>query len=229
MKSLLLSATALCFIFLFSCKKENVQATYLNEDSANSIANVPETNQTELAKARASQMLLPNTAAPSNRNVQQVSPEMAAAASGVTVNPPHGQPGHRCDIAVGAPLNMGTNQPKTMKIQTTPVQPKVVTAAQTSTSQKTVTPPGMNPPHGEPGHRCDIAVGAPLNSKPNTAQTSKPFTITSGKPVTATATPAEKTATAPGMNPPHGEPGHRCDIAVGAPLDSAPQNTGTSE
>jgi len=24
----------------------------------------------------------------------------------------------------------------------------------------------LNPKHGEPGHRCDIAVGAPLNSKP---------------------------------------------------------------
>jgi hypothetical protein len=24
----------------------------------------------------------------------------------------------------------------------------------------------MNPSHGQPGHRCDIAVGAPLNSKP---------------------------------------------------------------
>jgi hypothetical protein len=23
----------------------------------------------------------------------------------------------------------------------------------------------MNPPHGEKNHRCDIAVGAPLNSK----------------------------------------------------------------
>ena len=23
---------------------------------------------------------------------------------------------------------------------------------------------GMNPPHGQPGHRCDIPVGAPLNS-----------------------------------------------------------------
>jgi hypothetical protein len=26
------------------------------------------------------------------------------------------------------------------------------------------------------------------------------------------------TAVAPGTNPPHGQPGHRCDIAVGAPL-----------
>ena len=24
------------------------------------------------------------------------------------------------------------------------------------------TPPGMNPPHGQEGHRCDVAVGAPL-------------------------------------------------------------------
>ncbi|OYX80389.1 MAG: hypothetical protein B7Y83_18505 [Flavobacteriales bacterium 32-34-25] len=31
---------------------------------------------------------------------------------------------------------------------------------------KVVTAEGMNPPHGEKGHRCDIAVGAPLNSKP---------------------------------------------------------------
>src|SRR5687767_6499994 len=25
---------------------------------------------------------------------------------------------------------------------------------------------GLNPAHGEPGHRCDIAVGSPLNGKP---------------------------------------------------------------
>lgn len=25
---------------------------------------------------------------------------------------------------------------------------------------------GLNPAHGQPGHRCDIAVGAPLNSAP---------------------------------------------------------------
>jgi hypothetical protein len=29
----------------------------------------------------------------------------------------------------------------------------------------------MNPQHGQPGHRCDIAVGAPLNSKPAAATT----------------------------------------------------------
>ena len=33
-------------------------------------------------------------------------------------------------------------------------------------SAAAVTASGMNPPHGQPGHRCDIPVGQPLNSKP---------------------------------------------------------------
>lgn len=72
------------------------------------------------------------------------------------MNPPHGQPGHRCDIAVGAPLNSKPAPKTTATTEAKPIQP---VAAQP-------TAPGMNPPHGQPGHRCDIAVGAPLNSKP---------------------------------------------------------------
>jgi len=81
---------------------------------------------------------------------------------------------------------------------------------------------GMNPPHGQPSHRCDIAVGAPLNSppnksKPNSAVTTSTIT-NSNAAITKSAAPA--VITKPGMNPPHGQAGHRCDIAVGAPLDS---------
>ena len=36
---------------------------------------------------------------------------------------------------------------------------------QQTTQPQTQTAPGMNPPHGQPGHRCEIPVGAPLNSK----------------------------------------------------------------
>lgn len=72
----------------------------------------------------------------------------------------------------------------------------------------------LNPAHGQPGHRCDIAVGAPLDSKPAQVTTQQPTTVSTPQPVAQ--------ATAPGMNPPHGQPGHRCDIAVGAPLDSKP-------
>ncbi len=83
------------------------------------------------------------------------------------------------------------------------------------------TPAGMNPPHGQPGHRCDIAVGAPLNSKPQTMPT---ITQNAQQPTTV-VTQQPATPTAPGMNPPHGQPGHRCDIAVGAPLNSKPAVT----
>jgi hypothetical protein len=36
-------------------------------------------------------------------------------------------------------------------------------------------------------------------------------------------------ATAPGMNPAHGQPGHRCDIPVGQPLNSQPAATPASQ
>jgi hypothetical protein len=87
--------------------------------------------------------------------------------------------------------NPATNQP--------PVQASTVTAD----SAKIMLAKGLNPPHGMPGHRCDIDVGKPLASK-------------------------EAPKTAAGLNPAHGQPGHRCDIAVGAPLDSKPAATQTT-
>lgn len=102
------------------------------------------------------------------------------------------------------PTNFSTTQPQTIVTQ----QP---------TTTPTVTAPGMNPPHGQPGHRCDISVGAPLNSKPTTQPV-----VTTQQPSQTVITQQPTTPTAPGMNPPHGQPGHRCDIAVGAPLNSKP-------
>jgi hypothetical protein len=84
----------------------------------------------------------------------------------------------------------------------------------------------LNPAHGQPGHRCDIYVGQPLDSKP--VESLKPQTNTLATAATATTTPQIVTAapqpvkTELGMNPPHGQSGHRCDIAVGAPLNSKP-------
>lgn len=156
------------------------------------------------------------------------------------LNPAHGQPGHRCDIAVGAPLNSAPAQqgqataqtPQT--VQVNPGQPKVVTT--TAVAQPVKVGKGMNPSHGQPGHRCDIPVGAPLNSpvaKPATTTTTaaaqsgtveKSFTVT---PPANNAVPAllstetadaKPATTKDGTNPVHGQPGHRCDIAVGAPL-----------
>ena len=93
-------------------------------------------------------------------------------------------------------------------------------------AQTATTAPGMNPPHGEPGHRCDISVGAPLNSKPQTTPTVTQTTQPAAQPTTV-VTPQPTAPTASGMNPPHGQPGHRCDINVGAPLNSKPAATPT--
>ncbi len=123
--------------------------------------------------------------------------------------------------SVKSPIATGSESQKLNTIDTTnnllaPGAVSVNPMPQQAVDQATATTaPGLNPAHGQPGHRCDIAVGAPLNSpaaKP-AAQTVSPTTVTQ----TATPTPAK---TAPGMNPPHGQPGHRCDIAVGAPLNS---------
>ena len=79
-------------------------------------------------------------------------------AGNVALNPEHGQPGHRCDIAVGAPLNgqasAGTpaNQPV---VTTTP------SAAAPSNNSGTVR---LNPAHGQPGHDCAVEVGKPLKN-----------------------------------------------------------------
>jgi len=92
----------------------------------------------------------------------------------------------------------------------------------TTPAPTTPTAPGMNTPHGQPGHRCDISVGAPLNSKPVPPPTTQNVQAQPTTVVTQQPTPQPTQPTAPGMNPPHGQPGHRCDIAVGAPLNSKP-------
>lgn len=128
----------------------------------------------------------------------------------------------------------GTTTPTVTTMQMQPQMPQTVTmnpqnntvvsAPQVVTQQtaaQTATAPGMNPPHGQPGHRCDISVGAPLNSKPVAPAAAQPTVVNAQPQVTMKEVPTT-TKTAPGMNPPHGEAGHRCDIAVGAPLNSKP-------
>ncbi|WP_226063497.1 hypothetical protein [Kaistella polysaccharea] len=88
--------------------------------------------------------------------------------------------------------------------------------------------PALNPEHGQPYHRCDIQVGAPIDSAPQSAapQVLSPQTtvapgfntspITPG--VSTSAAPSQVSGAKPAFNPAHGEPHHRCDLQVGAPL-----------
>jgi hypothetical protein len=141
---------------------------------------------------------------PNFRTVANSTAYSSSITSNAALNPAHGQPGHRCDIPVGSPMNSIPT--------TTNISPTI-----SSTINSAAVAPGMNPAHGQPGHRCDIPVGKPLNSTPSTTNT---------LPTSAAAT--NNTPVAPGMNPAHGQPGHRCDIAVGKPLNSLPPATTTS-
>lgn len=199
----------------------------------NTTTTIPENNSATTTQNNAATSARP--IAPIINTKQQPASTTASTATGL--NPAHGQPGHRCEIAVGAPLN---------SVPTTPQQPAITTTAKPTTvatpvvSQVnpvqpavTTTATGLNPEHGKPGHRCDISVGAPLNSKPAQQPTivQQPVVNTTPQktyipeaqkitPPTITTAP---TVVAEGMNPEHGKPGHRCDIAVGAPLNSKPK------
>lgn len=136
-------------------------------------------------------------------------------------------------LLAGLALNSCKNEQDTKESTSTAVIPftevgnkmrneaaaKVATPTNTTATNTPIvaTAKGMNPPHGQAGHRCDIPVGAPLNSPAASAQPNSKVTTTPQMTVTPT-TPATTTPTPEGMNPPHGQEGHRCDIAVGAAL-----------
>ncbi|BAP29326.1 uncharacterized protein CHSO_0289 [Chryseobacterium sp. StRB126] len=118
------------------------------------------------------------------------------------------------------------NAPKASLLDQAGIQSNTAPAAM-------ATAPGMNPAHGQPGHRCDIPVGQPLNSQPTATPASQNISVGANNTIQidpGTASPAKVTMnnsaqsvkTAPGMNPAHGQPGHRCDIPVGQPLSSKP-------
>jgi hypothetical protein len=77
----------------------------------------------------------------------------------------------------------------------------------------------LNPAHGAPGHRCDIAVGAPLNSPAAQTATAQPSTTATQQAPTSTATAPTVNEKGQKLNPAHGMPGHKCEIEVGAPLN----------
>lgn len=145
-----------------------------------------------------------------------------------------------CLIGLAACNNNKPKATETYSATPTGLQGIQQTTANTSapnSGQTTGSAGALNPAHGAPGHRCDIAVGAPLNSSsaqtqasvpvqqqiiPNQAATTAP---TSARQVTQPTTKATTTPAVPmhndkgqKLNPEHGKPGHKCEIPVGAPL-----------
>ena len=141
------------------------------------------------APATDTSVQIQHTAVPGNNTAIATAP--ATTTTGVAtagLNPAHGQPGHRCDIAVGAPLNSPAAKPATTATTATTTSQPVITSTPGAVAAPVKTAPGMNPPHGQPGHRCDIAVGAPLNS-PVTKPATVTKTVSNPVPVAESAAP----------------------------------------
>lgn len=125
-----------------------------------------------------------------------------------------------------------------------PQEESVLLTPEASTQPSSTEEIKLNPPHGEPGHRCEIPVGSPLNGSgtvqaPAASNAPAPAPAVAPTPPAAnspaslaptvenarrlnatqgTQTSAPATGEKPKTNPAHGQPWHRCDIAVGAPL-----------
>lgn len=115
------------------------------------------------------------------------------------------------------PLNLSGKQSLDQPVNSTQQVP--VTNSKQANPAATQGKVALNPAHGQPGHRCDIAVGAPLNSPPqittNNQVSAQPNPITVNPVVN---TPAQKVSGNQKLNPAHGQPGHDCAIPVGQPL-----------
>ncbi|SOE20375.1 hypothetical protein SAMN06298216_0870 [Spirosomataceae bacterium TFI 002] len=132
------------------------------------------------------------------------------------INPAHGQPGHDCAVAVGAPLNKAASSVPTTAAVNVPTesQPLVASTPNLTPNLK------INPAHGQPGHDCAVAVGAPLDGstpKTTTAATNSTTIQTEPQAISAGASIPNFGANLK-VNPAHGKPGHDCAVAVGAPL-----------
>lgn len=116
---------------------------------------------------------------------------------------------------------------------TIPPPPSFNTSGQFSNANgpiNTANAPRLNPPHGQPGHDCAIAVGAPLKSTKASAPIAAPAPtpVQAAVPVSSpiesrpvavpTAAPTTNLNANVKINPAHGQPGHDCAVAVGAPL-----------
>jgi hypothetical protein len=147
-------------ILLISCKKET------EPQNSNATSNV--VPFTEVGKQMRNETAIATQTGQNPNIVNQNQTVSAPVPVAKGMNPAHGQPLHRCDIPVGAPLNSPVSKPKSTPVTpqiTTQQSQSVVTAPANTAATPVVTTPtpeGMNPPHGQTNHRCDIAVGAPL-------------------------------------------------------------------
>lgn len=145
---LLLAATS---TLLWSCGSDNSEsdatagapATTQNAATTNTDTSNKSNALTEAVQAKDGAVAPQNEAAGAQAN--------SKAAGEVKLNPPHGQPGHSCAVAVGAPLTAAATAAPAAAPQPMQMAPAGPTAAP---AQQLLPDGKVNPPHGQPGHVC---------------------------------------------------------------------------
>ena len=153
-----------------------------------------------------------------------VSKQMASSAitnpTTIKYNPAHGSPGHRCDIPDGAPLPQADkatmpmsssliNLPSNSSTEKKDISEELSKVAKNLNQDTTPAIASINPPHGQPGHRCGSAADA------------------SNKISTTDIKSTNSSSTLSTPNPPHGQPGHRCGAAE-SPINTSSVKTNNS-
>lgn len=126
----------------------------------------------------------------------------APSANAPLLNPKHGEPGHRCDIAVGAPLSSApANTAQQPTLSPAPIQNALGNQAAATPATNIVNTQNAMP---------NTAAGSASN--PSSAP-KLPLQLPGANVSAGSVNGKVK------LNPKHGEPGHRCGVAVGAPLN----------
>ena len=155
MKIYSLLVIAVCSIVFISCGNNSSVDNATTTPTTNTPAGTTQAVATQQNPAASGSSVTPPPSLAPGQLTQ------SASASGVVLNPAHGQPGHDCSIAVGQPLKSTTTNTSPI-VNTQPTQ-----AAQTTTapaSKPVAGQPRLNPAHGQPGHDCSIGVGMPLKN-----------------------------------------------------------------
>lgn len=156
---------------LFSCGNDEATSDTTNELAAPSSTDVSSVNNAEISTEGSGEPNLSDLANGTASLPAETKTETTAPSSvnNVRLNPPHGEPGHVCEIPVGQPLTQGGGSatPTISKQPAAQAAPQVQVAPPTAAPAVPTNSSGsnstrLNPPHGEPGHVCEVAVGAPL-------------------------------------------------------------------
>lgn len=208
MKTSLIIGTALLLLTTLSCTSEQNNSKNIRTEQQKSAVqpeNAQNTSATSPENATIDDQSKVNSV---NESIVIPPPQLNTgfsaqnSADAPVLNPPHGQPGHICEIPVGSPLPRSANN--VQKANTAATNNPI----NTTTTPVVEEPVALNPPHGQPGHICEIPVGSPLPKGSTIPKVTNTNMSTTTSPVVAT----------PKLNPPHGQPGHKCEIPVGSPL-----------